>query len=103
YLTGKVASASPFISELEEGLNGTSSRQDLETMFQLIYLRFTQPRADATAFAAMASQARGLLANQMASPNVVFNQTIDVTLSRNSPRRQLETPETVDQWNLAKS
>ena len=28
-------------------------------MFQLLYLRFTQPRADPTAFAAMASQARG--------------------------------------------
>ena len=28
-------------------------------MFQLLYLRFTQPRADPTAFAAMASQAQG--------------------------------------------
>ena len=46
-LTGKIASANPFISELEEGLSGSSSRKDLETMFQLIYLRFTQPRADA--------------------------------------------------------
>ncbi|HEY6659729.1 MAG TPA: pitrilysin family protein, partial [Pyrinomonadaceae bacterium] len=50
-LTGKVASATPFIGELEEGLSGSSSRKDLETMFQLIYLRFTQPRADANAFA----------------------------------------------------
>jgi zinc protease len=72
-------------------------------MFQLIYLRFTQPRADPTAFAAIASQARGLLANQMASPDVVFDQAIDAVLSRNSPRRQPETPATVDQWNLAKS
>ena len=39
----------------------------------------------------------------MASPDVVFNQTIDAALSRNSPRRQPETPATVDQWNLAKS
>lgn len=72
-------------------------------MFQLIYLRFTQPRADPTAFAAMASQARGLLANQMASPDVVFDQALDAALSRDSPRRQPETPATVDQWNLAKS
>ena len=33
-------------------------------MFQLLYLRFTQPRADPTAFAAMSSQAKALLANQ---------------------------------------
>ena len=30
-------------------------------------------------------------------------QAIDAALSRNSPRRQPETPATVDQWNLAKS
>jgi zinc protease len=72
-------------------------------MFQLLYLRFTEPRADPTAFEAMASHARGLLANQMASPDVVFDQTLDAALSRNSPRRQPETPATVDQWNLATS
>jgi len=82
---------------------GGSTPEDLETMFQLMHLRFTEPRADPTAFAAMASQAKGLLANQMASPDVVFNQAIDAALSRNSPRRQPETPATVDQWNLAKS
>ena len=60
-------------------------------MFQLIYLRFTQPRADPAAFAALASQARALLANRDASPDVVFDQTLDAALSRNSPRRQPET------------
>ena len=65
-------------------------------------MRFTEPHADPTGFAAMASQARGLLANRKASPDVVFNQTIDAAVSRNSPRRQPETPATVDQWNLAK-
>jgi zinc protease len=102
-LAGKAVAVTPFINEIDEGVEGGSTPQDLETMFQLMYLRFTQPRADSTAFAAMASQARGLLANQMASPNVVFNQAIEATLSRNSPRRQPETLATVDQWNLAKS
>ena len=51
----------------------------------------------------MASQAKGLLANQLASPDVVFDQAIDAALSRNNPRRQPETPATVDQWNLDKS
>jgi zinc protease len=102
-LAGKAVGVTPFIDEGTEGMGGGSTPQDLETMFQLIYLRFTQPRADPTAFAAMASQARGLLANQLASPDVVFDQAIDAALSRNSPRRQPETPATVDQWNLAKS
>ncbi|MGE5813201.1 MAG: M16 family metallopeptidase [Acidobacteriota bacterium] len=102
-LAGKAVSVRPFIDEIDQGMRGGSTPQDLETMFQLIYLRFTQPRADPTAFAAMASQARGLLANQMASPDVVFEQAIGAALSRNNPRRQPETPATVDQWNLEKS
>ena len=45
-LTGTIASANPFITELEEGLSGAASPRDLETMFQLIYMRFAEPRAD---------------------------------------------------------
>jgi zinc protease len=102
-LSGKAIAVLPFINELEEGMRGGSTPQDLEAMFQLLYLRFTQPRADETAFAATASQARALLANQMASPEVVFNQTIVAALSGNSPRLRPQTPATVDQWDLAKS
>src|SRR5215468_2512119 len=102
-LSGKAIAVVPFINELEEGMRGGSTPQDLETMFQLLYLRFTQPRADPTAFAASAAQARALLANQMASPSVVFNQTILAALSSNSPRLRPQTPATVDQWDLEKS
>jgi zinc protease len=102
-LAGKAVAVTPFIDDIDQGVGGGSTPQDLETMFQLIYLRFTSPRADPIAFAALASQARGLLANQMASPDVVFNQTIAALLTRNSPRAQPETPATVDQWNLDKS
>jgi zinc protease len=102
-LTGKAVAVTPFIGETEQGMGGGSTPQDLETMFQLLYMRFTQPRADQTAFAALVSQAKGLLANRAASPEVVFNQTLTAALSRNHPRRQPETPETVDQWNLAKA
>ena len=102
-LAGKAVVVRPYVGESDQGMAGGSTPQDLETLFQLLYLRFTQPRADPTAFAAMMSQARALVANQMASPDVVFEQTIDAALSGNSPRRQPETPATVDQWNLEKA
>src|SRR6185369_12632580 len=102
-LAGKVASASPFISELEEGLSGGSSRKDLETMFQLIYLRFTQPRADANAVAAQATQARTFLANQSVVPEFAFFDALNTARFQNHPRRRIPTVETVDQWNLDKS
>jgi zinc protease len=103
FLTGKVASATPYISELEEGLNGGSSRKDLETMLQLIYLRFTQPRADATAFAALSARAKTLLANQTSVPEFAFLDTLNSTRYQNHLRRRLPTPATVDEWNLDKS
>jgi zinc protease len=102
-LAGKAVAVSASIDELDESMGGGSTPPDLETMFQLLHLRFTTPRADPTAFAAMASQAKALLANRMASPDVVFNEAIDDALSNGSPRRQPETPATVDQWNLAKA
>ncbi len=103
FMTGKVASATPYISEVEEGLNGSSSRKDLETMFQLIYLRFTQPRADATAFAVQTAQTKTFLANQTAIPEFVFFNALNTTRYQNHLRRRLSTPATVDEWNLDKS
>ena len=102
-LTGKVASATPYIGELEEGLNGSSSRKDLETMFQLIYLRFTQPRADANAFAAQATQAKTFMNNQSAIPGFAFFEALSSARYQNHPRRRLPTAATVDEWNLDKS
>lgn len=102
-LTGKVASATPFIGELEEGLSGSSSRKDLETMFQLIYLRFTQPRADATAFAVQATQAKTLMANQAVIPEFAFFSALNDARFQNHPRRRIATAATVDEWNLNKS
>jgi zinc protease len=102
-LTGKAVAVRPFINDTDQGMDGGSTPQDLETMFQLLYLRFTQPRADPTVFAAMAAQARSLLANQAASPDVVFHRTIDAAMTQNHPRRRPESPATVDQWDLKKS
>jgi zinc protease len=102
-LAGKAAAVTPFIDEIDQGLRGGSTPQDLETMFQLVHLRFTAPRADPTAFAAVQSQARALLANREASPEFVFNRTIDAATSGDNPRRQPETPATVEQWNLDKA
>lgn len=102
-LTGKVASASPFIGELEEGINGGSARRDLETMFQLIYLRFTQPRADATAFGVQTARMKSLLANQSASPDYAFAMALSTTMSQNHFRARPLTPALVDEWNLEKS
>jgi zinc protease len=102
-LSGKAVAVLPYFGEITQGMTGGSTPQDLETMFQLLYLRFTQPRSDPAAFAAVVSQRKGLLANQLASPEIVFSRTLASALSKDHPRRQPETPATIDQWDLTKA
>ena len=51
YLDGISAAAQPFIGETTQGVTGSSSSADVETMFQLMHLLFTEPRVDDQAFA----------------------------------------------------
>ncbi len=57
-LSGSVVSTTPFISLLEEGFSGSSSSDDVERLFQLIYLGITEPRVDDSAWAETTEQAR---------------------------------------------
>jgi zinc protease len=102
-LSGKVASVRPYMSDIEEGLMGSASPKDLETLFQLIYLTFTEPRADATIFGVLTTQMKAILANMKASPDYAFMETLQTTLSQNHYRARPITPEIIDEWNLDKS
>ena len=85
-LTGKVANASPSISDLSEGMSGAASPKDLETLLQLTYLRFTAPRADTMVFKAQRQQLEQFLKNKDANPSAVFSDTVQLTLSQGHPR-----------------
>jgi zinc protease len=102
-LAGKSVSVRADIGDTEAGVAGGASRQDLETMFQLIYLTFTSPRADPVAFRVLTDQLKVTLANQEAEPDTVFTQTLNAALSQNHLRSQPLTPSRVDQMNLDKS
>ena len=85
-LTGKVARVSPSVGSLSEGMSGSASPKDLETAFQLVYLYFSAPRKDETAFEAMKAMQLGFLGNMGATPNAVFSDTINATMSQGHPR-----------------
>ena len=102
-LSGKEAAVTPFIDDTEEGLTGGASPKDLETMFQLIYLTFTQPRADPAVFSAITARMKAMLANQQASPEWAFGQTLRATLAQNHYRARPMTPELVGEMDLQKS
>lgn len=85
-LAGNSASVSPSIGENTEGFSGQASPQDLETLFQLIYLYFTAPRKDDVAFQALTSQLEAVLANRDADPMTAFRDTLLLTMSQGHPR-----------------
>ena len=99
-LTGKVAFVGPYINELTEGVRGSASPRDLETAFQLLYLRFTGPHRDEKAFAAYLSTMRGQLENQEASPGYWFARRMNEVLTQNHPRRRFLTLEEMKQIDL---
>jgi zinc protease len=99
-LTGRTASAGVSIGSRTEGVSGSSSRRDIETMLQLVYLRFTAPRRDEDAFTAFREANRTMLANRAASPQTAFVDTINLTMNQYHPRAQPVTAETFDQVDL---
>jgi zinc protease len=85
-LAGKRARVSPWIGELFEGIGGNAAPKDLETMFQLVYLYFTAPRSDHEAFASFQERVRVFVENREASPENVFQDTVQRILSQNHHR-----------------
>ena len=102
-LAGKTAFVRPEIGDTSEGLRGGASRGDLETMFQLVYLTFTQPRADQEAFATYVRQLQATLANREAMPDAAFNDAVEAAVTQNHLRSRPLTLDQLPQLNLDKS
>jgi len=102
-LAGKTVGVRPYISELEEGLSGSSSPKDLETLLQLIYLNMTAPRKDADVFQSYIAKQKALFSNLLANPNFYFQKSIYETLYNGHIRRSFPKSEDFDKVNLDKA
>jgi zinc protease len=102
-LTGHVVNLNANIGVFGQTLSGEASATDLETLFQLIYLRLTAPRADEAAFQALMARQRVALANRDRNPGVVFNDTFTRLMTGDDPRSRPLTAETLEHIDLARS
>ncbi len=102
-LSGKAVGVGPSIGPLYESLAGSASPEDLETLFQLIYLTFTSPRRDSTAYLAFRTQIDAVLSNRSVSPADAFQDTLTVTLSQHHFRARPPTRDVYEEMNLDKS
>ena len=101
-LAGKLANVGPYIGDLDEGMSGSASIKDIETMFQLIYMRFTEPRADAEQFQQMKQQLKMILGNIRSQPGFVFQEAVNETLTQGHVRAKTPTPEQIEAIDLDK-
>lgn len=78
-LAGNTADLMPFINDETEGMKGSATKKDLETLFQLAYLYFTAPRRDTAAFNNLMDQQKEFLANACVNPLIAYNDTLHAT------------------------
>ena len=99
-LMGTIAYAFPTINDLTEDLGGKAYRKDIETMFELLYLRFTAPRMCEGEFQAFLTKLREGLRNKSADPRSAFQDTMTATMTRYNPRYLPMTEAAVDSIDL---
>ncbi len=92
-LSDKVFSLSPGISQLRESFSGNSSVKDVETLLQMVYLYFTEPRLDIKSYQSFMTRMSGMLENKSASPESAFQDTLSVTLANYHQRLRPMTKE----------
>lgn len=85
-LSGKIVSVSPVISGVYEGFEGSCSPRDLETMLQLVWLYFNEPRRDDVAFDGMMKRMKAIYENKALDPENALWDTITVTMANYHPR-----------------
>jgi zinc protease len=102
-LAGKVASANSHVGELEEGVSGEAAPSDLESMLQMVNLRFTAPRRDASGFEAWRARETENARTRALSPEVTFHDELLAFSTQNHRRRQPTTPEVIQKVDLDKA
>ncbi|OOV20392.1 pitrilysin family protein [Flavobacterium sp. LM4] len=75
-LNGKIVDIKPYITELTEGFKGSGNQKDFETLLQLLYLYFEQPRFDKDAYSRMVTGFSNSLENSANTNPKVFQDTI---------------------------
>ena len=98
-LQGKSVRLAPSVGSKGQSISGGSSVKDMQTLFELTYLYFTQPRRDSVAFGGLINRTRSFLANRNASPSVDYNDSIRAILYGHHPRFKPVEVATLDHVN----
>ena len=95
-LSGKKISAGGMLSETRDMYMGNSTVKDLETMFQLLYLKVTAQRKDTALFNSFIKKQKAQTLLMMSNPQTSFIDTLGKFLYNNSPMAPLSVPRATD-------
>ncbi len=95
-LSGKNVNLQPTVGMISQGLRGSSSPKDLETLLQLVYLNFTAPRFDEADFQTFYNQYKSYLENMNSNPDYLFQKELINTIYGGNPRSQILSAELLD-------
>ncbi|MDE6778219.1 MAG: insulinase family protein [Alistipes sp.] len=95
-LSGKSANVMPYTADYEHGMQGQCSPKDLETMLQLLYLRFTAPRFTEDDSNTLMRNFRAQVENLRSNPDVKFEEEFNKVLYNDNFRRQIISAEVLD-------
>ena len=85
-LADKQVSLGPWVSNYYRGFQGSATSDDLTTLFEMLYLSFTDTRIDSEAVRAMLDQYRTGLAQRNENPDTVFSDEINRVIYSGHPR-----------------
>ena len=102
-LAGKRVAVAPFIGELFEGLSGSASPEDLETLFQLITLYATEPRLDPVYFSTYEARLYSIAEINAAQPDSVLFDTVNRVLAQDHLRQRPLTVKLLEELSMERA
>lgn len=102
-LKGKTVNSSVSILALTETVSGFANVKDIETMMQLVHLRFENPRFDADMFALMKQRLQNSLKNKEKDINAKMQDSLSVAVyGKDNPRVRALDQQYIDDLSFDK-
>lgn len=90
------------LNDPTEQFTGASVKKDLETLFQLTYMYFTDVRKDPEAFNALKSRLKSTASQARNNPEMILSDSIQQTLYKRNPLYKTMTTAEIDKINYDK-
>jgi zinc protease len=95
-LSGKKVVAGGIIGEIKDSYVGNSTVKDLETMFQLLYLKVTSQRLDTALFSSFIKKQKSQVAMALSNPQTAFIDSLGKFIYNNNPLAPMTVPKPSD-------